>query len=319
MLRRDCRRIYSRTLSQWFLLPLETSISPWQVLTTESSDIRKKALGQGWSGAWDIPGTWPPPWGTWLRAGLSVSSVIATSTLLSHFPLCSKIVIVISQNEISGCPLNHVVRDQHWLFPELPMGHTEKGARTACFRDSGMLAPGHSDDTFVSFPISWAWTRRHAFPWLQHRGVRQILAPNRRLSLWTFECVCVCCLSLCILCYVLCLCSSPSYTVLVRIWSNGVWINALSQQQWGGRVFKLWTSFTDSVILLSSAQSEQSRLSLVELSSNSAEVSITRPGMRTHYDAEKAGRYRWAQEWGGREEECGNYCVSKKAYSKALR
>lgn len=137
------------------------------------------------------------------------------------------------------------------------------------------------------------------FPGLEARGVRQILVPHRRLSLWSLEgdSVRVACLLhvMCSLLHVM-LVSQPLFYILVGVWSCGIWMNALSQQQWAGSMFKHWTSFTDPVILLSYAPSECSRLSLLELNSNSAKVLIARPAMRIHNDAGRTGRYRWAWE-----------------------
>ena len=55
---------------------------------------------------------------------------------------------------------------------------------------------------------------------------------------------------------------------------------------------------------------EPSKLSLLELSSGSAEVSITRPGMRTHSDAGKAGRYGGLENGKGQgEKRVGTACL----------
>ena len=179
------------------------------------------------------------------------------------------------------------------------MGHREKGEKKVCFQDSDLLAPDHDKDTFVSLPWCWTWARHCTFPRLEARGVRQILVPHRKLSLWSLEgdSVLVACLLhvMYSLLHVM-LVSQPLFYILVGVWSCGIWMNALSQQQWAGSMFKHWTSFTDSVILLSYAPSECSRLSLLELNSNSAKVLIARPGMRIHNDAGRTGRYRWAWE-----------------------
>lgn len=82
-----------------------------------------------------------------------MSRDIATSPLLFHFPLEPKNSHrVISELNI-WLSLNHVARGHNWLFPELPVGHREKGEREACFQDSDLLAPDHGNDTLVSpFP-----------------------------------------------------------------------------------------------------------------------------------------------------------------------
>lgn len=67
-----------------------------------------------------------------------------------------------------------------------------------CLFDSVMLAPDHCNDTAVPLPLCWARTRHCTLPWLGARGVRQLPAPHRRLSLWLFLAElspCVCCVS----------------------------------------------------------------------------------------------------------------------------
>lgn len=83
---KGCNRIYSWALFQWFLLSLETSMSPLQFQTPESSVSEQEdkiTLAQGWGVIWGVLGMWPLPWGAWQKPGCQSPGILLSALFLS--------------------------------------------------------------------------------------------------------------------------------------------------------------------------------------------------------------------------------------------